>query len=228
MSQVPNHVGIIMDGNRRWAKENGLSARQGHAAGQENLRAISKAAFESGVKTVSAYAFSSENWQRTKEEIGHLMKLLVRGVDKYMDEFNSAGVKVIFLGERDNLDDNILKAIEKAEQKTKHNAKGTLAICFNYGGRQELVEAAKKMITNNISSEDVTEDLFASYLYQPQVPAVDLLIRTSGEQRLSNFMLWRVAYSELYFVDKHWPDFTPEDLQKAINEYAHRGRRFGV
>ncbi len=228
MSQTPNHIGIIMDGNRRWAKDHGLPTRDGHAAGQENLREISKAAFESGVKFVSVYAFSSENWQRTKEEVGHLMKLLVRGVDKYMDEFNAAGVRVVFLGERDNLDGNILKAIEKAEQKTEQNTKGTLAICFNYGGQQELVTATKKIIASGANAEDVTEDLFSSYLYQPQIPAIDLLIRTSGEQRLSNFMLWRAAYSELYFVDKHWPDFTPEDLQRAIDEYTHRGRRFGA
>lgn len=224
---VPTHVGIIMDGNRRWAEERGLSTKQGHTKGQEVLREISQAAFEQGVKYVSVYAFSTENWRRAEEEIGHLMLLLVRGVDKYMQEFNDAGVRIVFIGQRENLDSKVLKAIEKAEENTKSNEKGTLVICFNYGGQQEIVDAAKKLVARGVKPEDVTEEAIAANLYAPEIPPVDLIIRTSGEQRLSNFMLWRAAYSEFYFVERHWPDFTTNDLEAALASYLGRGRRFG-
>ena len=227
MTEVPSHIGIIMDGNRRWAQERGLPTKQGHTKGQEVLREISQAAFEQGVKYVSVYAFSSENWRRTEEEVGHLMLLLVRGVDKYMQEFNDAGVRILFIGQREGLDGKVLKAIEKAEKNTENNNKGTLVICFNYGGQQEIVDAAKKLVASGMSPEDVTEDAVAASLYAPEIPPVDLVIRTSGEQRLSNFMLWRAAYSEFYFIDKHWPDFTPEDIAQALEAYTERGRRFG-
>lgn len=227
MTEVPSHIGIIMDGNRRWAQERGLPTKQGHTKGQEVLREISQAAFEQGVKYVSVYAFSSENWRRTEEEVGHLMLLLVRGVDKYMQEFNDAGVRILFIGQREGLDGKVLKAIEKAEKNTENNNKGTLVICFNYGGQQEIVDAAKKLVASGVSPEDVTEDAVAASLYAPEIPPVDLVIRTSGEQRLSNFMLWRAAYSEFYFIDKHWPDFTPEDIAQALEAYTERGRRFG-
>lgn len=227
MDTVPRHIGIIMDGNRRWAEERGLSAKEGHTKGQENLRVISQVAFEAGVKHVSVYAFSSENWRRTEEEVRHLMLLLVRGVDKYMQEFNEAGIRIIFVGQREDLDTKVVKAIEKAEENTKDNQKGTLVICFNYGGQQEIVDATKKIIADGILPEEITSDTLEAHLYSPEIPPVDLVIRTSGEQRLSNFMLWRAAYSEFYFVDKHWPDFAPEDLTQALQAYAERGRRFG-
>lgn len=228
MIEVPRHIGIIMDGNRRWAEREGLSAKEGHTKGQENLRVISQAAFEQGVQFVSVYAFSAENWRRTKEEVGHLMLLLVRGVDKYLQEFDRAGVRVRILGQKEGLDARVLKAIEKVEADTKDNQKGTLAICFNYGGQQEIVDAAQKILAEGISPADVTPEVFAGHLYAPEVPPIDLVLRTSGEQRLSNFMLWRAAYSELYFVDKHWPEFTPDDLKQALHAYAGRGRRFGT
>jgi undecaprenyl diphosphate synthase len=228
MSAVPQHIGIIMDGNRRWAKDHDLATRQGHARGQEVLRDIAQAAFESGVKYLSVYAFSTENWRRTEEEVGYLMRLLVKGVDMYMQEFNDAGIRVVFLGRRDNLDAKILRSIEKAEQNTKSNEKGTLAICFNYGGHQEIVDVARQIVANDHTVDDIDEQMIEKYLYGPEIPPIDLIIRTSGEQRLSNFMLWRAAYSELYFVDKHWPDFTAEDLRQAVDEYIHRGRRFGA
>jgi undecaprenyl diphosphate synthase len=227
MDAVPRHIGIIMDGNRRWAEARGLPTEDGHTKGQENLRAISQAAFEQGVKYVSVYAFSTENWRRAEEEVGHLMFLLVRGVDKYMQEFNDAGVRIVFVGQREGLDSKVSKAIEKAEENTKNNTKGTLVICFNYGGQQEIVDATKKMIAEGIAPEAITEAVVGAYLYAPEIPPIDLVIRTSGEQRLSNFMLWRAAYSELYFVDKHWPDFTAQDLNAALRAYAERGRRFG-
>ncbi len=216
-----------MDGNRRWAKEHGLSARQGHTKGQETLRTIAQAAFERGVRYISVYAFSTENWKRTEDEVGHLMKLLVRGIDTYTDEFNDAGVKIVFLGERADLDTKILRAIEKAEQKTAQNNKGTLAVCFNYGGQRELVSAMQYIVEAGIPAEAISEETIARHIYQPDIPPVDLVVRTSGEQRLSNFMLWRAAYSEFMFVDKHWPDFAPEDLDEVLSRYAERGRRFG-
>lgn len=227
MSTIPQHLGIIMDGNRRWAKERGLSARQGHTKGQETLRTIARAAFEKGVTYISVYAFSTENWKRTEDEVGHLMKLLVRGIDTYTDEFNDAGVKVVFLGERADLDTKILRAIEKAEQKTAQNNKGTLAVCFNYGGQRELVSAVQQIADDGVAAADITEETIAQRLYQPDIPPVDLVVRTSGEQRLSNFMLWRAAYSEFIFIDKHWPDFSPEDLDEVLLRYAERVRRFG-
>lgn len=227
MDTVPRHIGIIMDGNRRWAEERGLPVKEGHTKGQENLRAISQAAFEAGVRYVSVYAFSTENWRRTEEEVGHLMLLLVRGVDKYMQEFNDAGVRIIFIGQREGLDSKVLKAIKKAEENTKNNKKGTLVICFNYGGQQEIVDATKKIAASGLPPEEITDEVITAYLYSPEIPPVDLVIRTSGEQRLSNFMLWRAAYSELYFVDEHWPDFTTSELAAALDSYGKRGRRFG-
>ncbi len=227
MQETPKHIGIIMDGNRRWAEEHGLSAKQGHTKGQEVLRNIAEAAFTQGVRYVSVYAFSTENWRRKEEEVGHLMLLLVRGVDKYLQEFNDAGVKIIFIGQRQTLDGKVLRAIEKAEKNTENNTKGTLVVCFNYGGQQEIVDAVKKLLAKGVSSTDITPEALADHLYDPTIPPVDLVIRTSGEQRLSNFMLWRAAYSELYFVAKHWPDFTADDLRQALKNYAERGRRFG-
>lgn len=224
---LPRHIGIIMDGNRRWAEEHGLSTKEGHTKGQENLRAISQTAFEQGVEYVSVYAFSTENWRRTEEEVGHLMLLLVRGVDKYMQEFNDAGVQIVFIGQREGLDNKVLKAIEKAERDTKNNEKGTLVICFNYGGQQEIVDAIKKIMASGIPPKEVTDEVVTDYLYSPEIPPIDLVIRTSGEQRLSNFMLWRAAYSEFYFAEKHWPDFTSKDLTQALRTYTERGRRFG-
>ncbi len=195
MNDIPKHIGIIMDGNRRWAKEHNAHARQGHNKGQETLRVIAQAAFEQGVRYLSVYAFSTENWQRTEDEVGHLMKLLVRGVDAYMDEFNEVGIKIVFLGQRDNLDSKILRSIEKAEEKTYNNDSGTLAICFNYGGQQEIISALQQMVTDSVEPEEITTEKVAQYLYAPEIPPADLIIRTSGEQRLSNFMLWRAAYS---------------------------------
>jgi undecaprenyl diphosphate synthase len=227
MNDAPTHIGIIMDGNRRWAEEQGVSTKDGHTKGQENLRIISRAAFEQGVQYVSVYAFSTENWRRTEEEVGHLMGLLVRGVDKYLQEFNEASIKVVFIGQRDDLDKKVLKAIQKAEDSTSQNEKGTLVICFNYGGQQEIVDAAKKIIASGMPAESITTETVAANLYNPDIPPIDLIIRTSGEQRLSNFMLWRAAYSEFYFVDKHWPAFAPDDLREALEVYAARGRRFG-
>lgn len=216
-----------MDGNRRWAKARGVAVQQGHLEGQKNVRRIAKAAFESGAEYVTVYAFSTENWQRAQDEVQYLMRLLVKGLEKYIDEMHEAEIRVLFLGERGTLEKSIRRAIEGAEQKTAANQKGTLAICFNYGGQQEIVSAVQEIVSKGVAAEEITDELIAEHLYVPSLPPIDLVIRTSGEQRLSNFMLWRTAYSELYFADTYWPDFSPEDLQIAIKEYQHRKRRFG-
>ena len=226
-ASVPQHVGFILDGNRRWAKAQGLPTLEGHRKGAEVFKEISRTAFESGVQYISAYVFSTENWSRAEEEIGYLMKLLVRFVKTYLDEAHENGVRVVLLGRREGLSKPVLKAIENAEAKTAGNTKRTLALCFNYGGQEELVDAFKKLLAEGVKPEDVTAETIAQALYGPEVPPVDFMIRTSGEERTSGFMLYRVAYAELYFTDKYWPDFTVEDLNQALAEYSRRQRRFG-
>jgi undecaprenyl diphosphate synthase len=221
---APKHVGIILDGNRRWAKANSLPTLEGHRQGAEKLKEVALAAFDKGVNYLSAYIFSTENWSRTEEEVGYLMDLVIKAVDKYLDEFHERGIKVVILGRRDGLRASVAEAIKRAEDKTASNTKGTLGLCFNYGGRREIVDAVNEAIK---SDKPVSEELIAQYLYAPEIPDCDLIIRTSGEQRISNFMLWRAAYSELYFVNKHWPDFTTADLDVALSDYSGRSRRFG-
>lgn len=222
---LPNHLGLILDGNRRWAKRQGLPTLQGHRQGMDNFKDVSLAAFERGIKYVSAYIFSTENWQRTQEEVSYLMSLVVKGVEKHLDTFNAAGIKLVMLGSRHGIDRKILKTIDGAVEKTKHNLKGTLALCFNYGGHDEIVAAAQQLVDRGETT--ITTQKIADCLYEPAVPPVDFIIRTSGEQRLSGFMLWRAAYSELYFTETLWPDFMPADLDEALADYAGRQRRFG-
>ena len=224
---APKHVGIILDGNRRWAKNQGIPTLEGHRKGAEVFKDISLHAFDKGVEYLSAYVFSTENWSRTKEETSYLMKLVVKAVEKYLSEFHKKGIKIIVLGERSNLNSSVLKAIEQTEQKTANNENGTLALCFNYGGQQEIIDATKKIISKNINLQELTLNLFEQNLYSPELPQLDLLIRTSGEQRTSGFMLWRSAYAELLFSEKLWPDYTVEDFDEALIEYNKRQRRFG-
>ncbi len=224
---LPTHVGIILDGNRRWAKKHGLPNLEGHRKGAEVFKEISLAAFEKGIKFLSAFVFSTENWKRTEEEISYLMKLLLKAVERYLDEYNKLGVKILVIGQRENLSQGVTKAIEKAESKTKDNSQATLVLCFNYGGQQEIIDAVKQIMKNGIKPEAVDQDKIEQYLYSPEIPQLDLLIRTSGEQRTSGFMLWRAAYAELLFVKKCWPDFTITDLDDVVHEYNKRSRRFG-
>lgn len=226
-SYVPAHIGLILDGNRRWAKAQGLPTLQGHQKGAEVLKNISAAAFRQGVKYLSAYVFSTENWQRTQEEVGYLMGLVGKVTEQYLDEVHQEGIRIRVIGSREGLNKAVLKALEKAEQKTLTNTKGQIILCFNYGGQQEIADAAKQLIADNVPAEQITPQTITERLYAPDVPPIDLLVRTSGEQRISNFMLWRVAYSELYFSPKLWPDFTEADLNAALKEYAERHRRFG-
>lgn len=222
---IPTHLGLILDGNRRWAKSQGLPTLEGHRKGYENLKDIGKAAIERGVSYVSAYIFSTENWNRTPVEVKYLMGMAYDMVTRDVKEFNDENIRVVWLGSPEHVSKKLLNAIAAAEEKTAHNTKGTLAICFNYGGQQEIVDAAQKLI--NSGADSITPESFAQALYAPEVPPVDLLIRTSGEQRLSGFMLWRAAYAELYFAKKHWPEFSREDLDVALGDYANRQRRFG-
>jgi undecaprenyl diphosphate synthase len=226
-NSVPNHLGLILDGNRRWAKEHNLPTLEGHRQGAEAFKTVALAAFDKGVKCVSAYAFSTENWQRTEEEVGYLMRLFVRAVEKHLNTFHKANIRIIILGRMNELPDDVRKALEKTEEKTKANTRGTLAICVNYGGQEELVDAVKKLVANGISPTDIDRQLIESVLYHPEVPGIDLLIRTSGEHRTSGFMLYRSDYAELYFTDVLWPDFDEAELDKALLEYTQRKRRFG-
>lgn len=224
---LPTHVGLILDGNRRWARAHGLPPLEGHRKGYENLKTIARAAFDSGVKYVSAYIFSTENWNRSKQEVAYLMKLLRWVLQSEVEALHREGCRVLVMGTKQRLSKTILRAITAAEEKTAHNKRGTLVLCLDYGGQQEIADAAKQLVTAGYRSEEITPELVTRFLYQPEVPSLDLLIRTSGEQRISNFMLWRANYSELLFVPQHWPDFTPDDLQAALREYTRRQRRFG-
>lgn len=226
-TNAPEHISIILDGNRRWAKERGLPTFEGHKKGYENLKIIAESAFEKGIKYVSAFCFSTENWNRSKEEVGYLIDLARQVIRRDAEKLGKQGVRIIFMGEENGLPEDLAQNGRKLTQKTKNNTKGTLIICFNYGGMQEVAQAVRKIINNGVTESEITPELISRNLYFPEVPPVDLLIRTSGEQRISNFMLWRAAYAEFYFIKKHWPDFTTKDLDFALNEYASRNRRFG-
>jgi undecaprenyl diphosphate synthase len=224
---VPRHLGLILDGNRRWAKANNLPTFEGHRVGYENLKVIGEAAIDRGVEVVTAYVFSTENWNRTKEEVGYLMALLQKVATTEVQEIHKKGIRVRFLGSRERIPKRIVEAINKAEELTKDNLRGTIALCLNYGGQSEIVDAVKTLIEKGTKAAEITIEAIAENLYVPDLPPVDLIIRTSGEHRISNFMLWRAAYSELYFCDKHWPDFSEADLDEALEEFANRERRFG-
>lgn len=224
---VPVHLGFILDGNRRWAKDQGLPTFDGHKKGYENLKEIALYAFDKGVQYVSAYVFSTENWKRSTEEVSYLMNMLTWVAKNEIKELDKRNIKVQFLGEKDRLSKSVLSAMESAEARTSSNTGGTLLVCLNYGGRQEIAAAVNKILAEQPAISEVTPELIEQHLYKPEVPELDLIIRTSGEQRLSNFMLWRAAYAELYFTDKHWPALTTDDLQVALNDFAGRNRRFG-
>lgn len=227
MGVVPKHLGLILDGNRRWARARGLSIIEGHQAGYQNLKNIVKAAQRRGVTYVSAYVFSTENWKRDASEVRDLMRLLKWVLRHEVKEFNRADIRLRVVGSKFRLGKAMLKAIHDAEELTKANERGTLLLCLDYGGQQEIVEAMKRIAAAGVRPESITAELLSQYLYAPDVPPLDLIIRTSGEQRLSNFMLWESAYSELMFTKVAWPDFSERHLASAIKRYAERQRRFG-
>lgn len=224
---IPKHVGFIVDGNRRWAKKHGLPAYEGHLAGYNAVSEIVFATFDSGVKYISAYAFSTENWKRDEDEVKKIMNLALKVFTSDLPIYMKKNIKIKVLGSREKINKRILKAIDVAEERTANNTDGTLAICFNYGGQLEIVDAIKKIIQTGISADEMSVDLISQNLYAPELPPLDLIIRTSGEQRISNFMLWRAAYSEIMFIEKLWPDMRKDDITDAIKIYGKRNRRFG-
>ena len=228
---APRHVAIIMDGNGRWAAQRGLPRVEGHRRGVEALRRTVRAAGDLGIDFLTIFSFSSENWSRPAAEIGELMGLLRRFVRNDLADLHGKGVRVRVIGERESLDPEIRRLLDEAEELTKDNDKLVLIVAFNYGARQEIARAARRMAAavaaGDLAVSAITADKLASYLDAPDLPDPDLIIRTSGEQRLSNFLLWQAAYSELVFVPTYWPDFDRSTLESAISEYHRRERRFG-
>lgn len=227
MSGLPHHIGYIVDGNRRWAAERGWSASRGHTAGYKVLKSMLFETIEAGVPYVSAYVFSTENWSRSKQEVDWLMNLLVRVLKHDLHEIIERGIRVRVLGSREELSQVVQTAIEHAEAATKDLRKGQALLCINYGGKQEIADALTKIMQQKKEVERVTPELIEQCLYTPDVPPCDIIVRTSGEQRLSNFMLWRSAYSELIFLDKPWPEMTKSDITGILQTYEQRNRRFG-
>ena len=228
---LPQHIAIIMDGNRRWAREKGLDYRLGHKEGAENLKRIAKYANEIGIKYLTVYAFSTENWKRTKEEVGALMILLQKYLEEFLSSNDFDNIKINVLGDTSKLGEGLQKSITKILHETENNTGLVLNIAFNYGGRDEIVRAVRKIAEevkeNKINVEDINEQTISNSLYTAGQLEPDLLIRTSGEQRLSNFLLWQLAYTEFYFVQKYWPDFSEQDLDEAISVFEKRNRKFG-
>lgn len=228
---VPRHIAIIMDGNARWAKEKGLATGFGHKAGLEAIKSVTRAAFDLGVKYLTIYAFSTENWQRPREEINYLMGLLDDYLQKEVNVLVEAGVRIVVSGSMINIEPKLKAKIEKLEKQTAKNESICLNVAFDYGSRQEILMALGKIIiaieNKKLTIDAVDESLISSSLYHPEIPDPDLIIRTAGEKRLSNFMLWQAAYSELYFTKKYWPDFNREDLKQAILDFNKRERRYG-
>jgi len=227
LKTIPTHVAIIMDGNGRWAQERGLPRLAGHRAGTENLREIIEACAEFGIKYLTIYAFSTENWKRPSEEIQGLMKIFTTILDRELKNLHKNGVQLRHLGNLDRIDDELQIKVKEAINLTKDNQTLILNIAFNYGGRDEILQAVKQLITDGPDPDELDADLFAKYLYTANSPDPDLIIRTSGEFRCSNFLIWQAAYSEWYFTKTYWPDFNREDLHLALVEFNERDRRYG-
>ncbi len=230
MNNLPKHVAIIMDGNRRWAKKVGKTTPQGHKEGAETLKRLSKFANKLGIKYMTVYAFSTENWKRAEEEVGAIMKLLKFYILDFFKS-NNENIKVRVIGKTQDLPNDIYTEIKSVEEKTKNNTGMVLNIAFNYGGRDEIVTAtkniAKQVLEGTLKIEDITEDTISNNLYTANQPDPDLLIRTSGEERISNFLPWQISYSEFIFTDKFWPEYSDEDFIETIAKYQQRNRRFG-
>lgn len=225
--QVPTHIAIIMDGNGRWALSRGLPRLAGHRAGTENLRRVIEACVEFGVRYLTLYAFSTENWGRPLEEVRGLMRILEDVIDRELEELNKQGTRLLHIGRLDRLKPSLRQKVLDAIEYTKNNDRLILCVAFNYGGRDEIVCAVQHMIEDGVTPDQVSADLVSKYLFTAGVPDPDLIIRTSGELRGSNFLIWQGAYSEWYFTPTYWPDFDKEELALALEEYKHRQRRYG-
>lgn len=227
-SLIPKHIGIIMDGNGRWAKKRLLPRSAGHRAGMESLKRIVRFSHSIGLEALTVYAFSTENWGRPKEEVSALFSLLVEYFHKEIDELHANGVKITILGDMSRFQPSLLELMTRAVELTKDNTGLKFNVAINYGGRAEIVHAVKTAISAGIRAEDFTEETISRYLYTSELPELDLIIRTAGEQRLSNFLLWQSAYAEYVFTPTLFPDFSPEEYQKCITEYLKRTRKFGL
>ena len=231
-TNIPNHIAIIMDGNRRWARERKIDYRLGHKEGAKTLEKIVRYSKKVGIKYITVYAFSTENWKRSDEEVGALMLLLKTYLDDYSKRADSENIKVKVLGDISALSEGLQKSIKKCEERTKDNDGILFCIGINYGGRDEIVHAVKNIAedvkNNKLDVDDISEKLIDDYLYTAGIPDPDLVIRTSGELRISNFLPWQIVYSEFLFLDKYWPDFSEEDIDLAIEEYQRRNRKFGA
>jgi undecaprenyl diphosphate synthase len=229
---LPKHIAIVMDGNGRWAQKRGLERIKGHQAGVEAVKVIIRSCAEKGICVLSLFAFSSENWSRPDNEVQFLMALFIESLNQELDELHQHGIRLMFTGERSNLSQPLIHAMSRAERLTKNNKGLCLNIVVNYGGKWDIIQAtrmlAQKVKAGEISADDINENMFSNYLSTRGIPCPDLFIRTSGEKRISNFLLWQLAYSELYFCDEYWPDFNIESLEKAVAFYTKCERRFGL
>jgi undecaprenyl diphosphate synthase len=227
--RIPAHVGVVMDGNGRWAQKRGLKRTEGHAAGEEALFDTVDGALELGLDWLTVYAFSTENWKRPADEVRYLMGFNESILTRRRDELHERGVRIRFAGRRDwRVPKRLLRRMDEAIEQTKRNKTMTLTIAFNYGGRAEIVDAVRALVAEGVKASDVDEKAIRKHLYDPKMPDPDLMVRTSGEFRISNFLLWELAYSELIFIDTLWPDFRREDLFEAVREFQRRDRRFGA
>ena len=224
---LPGHVAIIMDGNGRWAKQRGLPRVAGHKAGTENLRRIIEACVEFGIHTLTIYAFSTENWQRPPDEVKALMMIFEEVIDRELPELHKNGVQLRHIGRLEGLKPAFARKVMSAIEQTRQNNRLILNVAFNYGGRAEIVEAVRRVVAEGLQPEDITEATLSAHLYTGGQPDPDLIIRTSGELRVSNFLIWQGAYSEYYIAPVYWPDFDKDQLRRALQEYANRHRRFG-
>jgi len=227
ISPLPNHVAIIMDGNGRWATQRGLPRLAGHQAGTNSVRRVVDRFNDYKVKYLTLYAFSTENWRRPDEEVNGLIHILAQMIDREVKALHERGVRLYHLGKADSLSAELQAKVNKAIELTRNNTGITLSIAFDYGGRAEILDAVRRIVSDGIRPDDITESLFSSYLYTPNIPDPDLIIRTAGEMRLSNFLIWQSAYSEYYATPTLWPDFKDEEVDKALLAYSRRERRFG-
>lgn len=227
LARIPTHVAIIMDGNGRWAQARGLPRIMGHRQGVENIRPLLNAAVEFGIHYLTIYAFSTENWNRPLDEVRGLMTILEQTIQRETPELHKNGVRIRHLGRNDQLSDKLVQLIAEAVALTAHNTRLTLNVAFNYGGRAEIIDAVKRIITDKIPVEQIDEALVSRYLYTGDTPDPDLVIRTAGEMRLSNYLIWQSAYAEYYATQTYWPDFDKQELYRALVEYSQRERRFG-